>query len=78
MGVIFLDLGSHIKIFAVGGKMKILTYFRKALPELLFLSRLLNAKLHICLMDREAWEQFIDNDIEFISSNIAPISYKGE
>lgn len=70
MGVIFLVFKDRIKILAVGGWIKILAYFRKALVELHTLSTLLGAELHLCFLDREAYDSFRQNDTAFLRRNI--------
>ena len=62
MGVIFLETNDNIKVIAVGGKVKAFIYFCKVFRELRMLARLLNAKPHICFMDREAWELFCQDE----------------
>lgn len=70
MGVIFLVFEDRVKILAVGGGFKILAYFRRALVELHTLSTLLGAELHLCFLDREAYNSFRRNDIPFLEGNI--------
>ena len=70
MGVIFLAWKTDIKIIAVGGNLKVFRYFKRALEELHTLATLLEAELHICFLDREAYKGFTSDDEDFLIKNI--------